>query len=112
MAPDELTILVATFGRATVAEMLLEARVYDASAALQRGLVHRVVADAAVRAEADRTAVHIAALPPLAQRINKQTLRQLAAREAGPLSETQRAAHYRYASSEEHRDAVTKFLAR
>jgi len=113
MAPDELAIMVAAVGRATMAELLLEARLYDAAQALQRGLVHRVVADAEVAAEAQATAQRIAALPPLTARINKQTLRQLAEHSSkARFDEAQRAAHYRYASSEEHRDGIAAFLKR
>ncbi len=112
MAPDELAIMQGVLGRATMTELLLEARLYDAAQALQRGLVHRVVADADVRAEARATAERIAALPALTARINKQTLRQLAASPAGSLDDAQREAHFRYASSDEHRDGIAAFLKR
>jgi enoyl-CoA hydratase/carnithine racemase len=113
MAPDELAIMVAVAGRATMAELLLEARLYDAATALERGLVHRVVDDAGVSAEAHASAERIAALPPLTARINKQTLRQLAAHASqGRFDEAERAAHYRYASSDEHREGIAAFLKR
>ena len=109
MAPDELAILVERFGLATVAELLLEARLIDAPTAAARGLVQRLVDDADVEAEALATARRIAALPGLAARITKQTLRQLA--RGGP-SEAERAAHFRYADGAEHVDGVRAFLAR
>ncbi len=113
MAPDELAIMLDVVGRATMTELLLEARLYDATQALQRGLVHRVVADTEVHAEAQATAERIAALPALTARINKQTLRQLAAASpAAPLSDAQREQHFRYAASDEHRDGIAAFLKR
>jgi enoyl-CoA hydratase len=113
MAPDELALMLDVFGRATMTELLLEARVVDAAHALQRGLVHRVVADTDLRAEAQASAERIATLPPLAARINKQTLRQLAEHaQPARLNEAQRVAHFRYASSDEHRDGIAAFLKR
>lgn len=107
MAPDELAIVVAAAGPATAAELLLEARLLDAGEALQRGLVQRVVEDAA--AEAMATAHRIAALPATVARANKRTLRQL--RRGGP-TEAERAAHFGYADSAAHREGVAAFLAR
>lgn len=109
MAPDEMATLLQVVARSTLVEMLLEARLYDGRAALQRGLVHRVVPDGDVAAQARSAAQAVAALPALPARINKQTLRQLA---AGALGETERAAHYRYAATNEHREAVLAFLER
>lgn len=108
MAPDELAILVKRLGEPVVAELLLEARLLDGPQAAARGLVHRLVDDDAVAAEAWATARRIAALPALAARINKQTLRQLA--RGGP-DEAERAAHYRYADGAEHVQGVRRFLA-
>ena len=87
--------------------MLLEARLLAADEALARGIVHRVVADAALDAEAAASAARIAALSPQAQRINKRTLRQLAA--GGP-SAAQRDEHFAYADSAEHREGLAAFI--
>ena len=78
MAPDELAGVARVAGLATAAEILLEARLLDAPTVLQRGLVHRVVADDAVAAEADATARRISAGAPRSARLNKRTLRLLA----------------------------------
>ncbi|TCP03180.1 enoyl-CoA hydratase/isomerase family protein [Caldimonas thermodepolymerans] len=108
MAPDELAAVLRAAGAATAREMLLEGRLLDAATALQRGLVHRVVPDAEVAQEAERTLERIAALAPQAARINKQTLRRL---QAGlPFGEAERQAHFRYATSADHREGVTSFL--
>jgi enoyl-CoA hydratase/carnithine racemase len=107
MAPDELDVVLAAFGRAGAAELLLEAGLLDASAALRRGLLHRLADDAA--AEAWATAQRIAQCPATVARANKRTLRQLL---AGGLTEAERAAHFGYAASASHREGVAAFLAR
>jgi enoyl-CoA hydratase len=88
-------------------EMLIEARLLGANAALQHGLVHAVVADDEVAAHAERRAAHVATLSPQAARFNKRTLRQIAA--GGP-SAAERQAHFAYADSAEHREGVTAFI--
>jgi enoyl-CoA hydratase/carnithine racemase len=107
MAPGELELLARVAGPAVLREMLLEARLFDAARALQLGLVHAVVADSEVGAQTLQRARHAAALSPQAARINKRTLRQLAA--GGPTA-TERRAHFDYAASEEHREGVTAFI--
>jgi enoyl-CoA hydratase len=84
MAHAELVALVELAGRATAAEILLEARILDAREALVKGLVTRVVPDAQVDAEAYATARRIAAGAPLVHRWHKQFLRAIA--EHRPLS--------------------------
>ena len=107
MAPGELAVLSRIVSAATLREMLLEAQLFDAPRALQLGLVHAVVADADVAAQTSQRAHRIAALSPQAARINKRTLRQIAA--GGP-SAAQRQAHFGYADSAEHREGVTAFI--
>jgi len=107
MAPGELELLAPLVGAAALREMLLEARLFDAARALQLGLVHAVIADAEVVACALQRARQSAALSPQAARLNKRTLRQIAA--GGPSAE-QRRAHFGYADSAEHREGVTAFI--
>ena len=107
MAPGELELLTRVTGPAVLREMLLEARLFDAARALQLGLVHAVIADAEVGAATLQRARHAAALSPQAARINKRTLRQIAA--GGPTA-TERSAHFDYAASAEHREGVTAFI--
>jgi len=107
MAPDEAAILLASMGRDSLAEVLLEARLLDAQTALQRGFVHRLADDTALEARA--TALRLAALPSEVARANKRTLRQL--QRGGP-TEAERAAHFDYADSQVHRNGVMGFLAR
>jgi len=109
MAPTELQLLLRVAPAAVLREMLLEARLFDAPAALACGLVHAVVADADVAATVLQRAAALQALSPLAARLNKRSLRQLA---AGGLTEAQRAEHFAYAPSAEHREGVTAFVER
>jgi len=107
MAPGELQLLQRVLPAPVLRELLLEGQLLDAQAALQRGLVHRVVTPAALAAEAEAAATRIAALSPQAARLNKQTLRQLA--EGGPTAQ-QRHDHFLYAPHPEHREGVAAFL--
>jgi enoyl-CoA hydratase/carnithine racemase len=107
MAPGELQVLAGVLGAPVLRELLLEARLLDASTALRLELVHEIVADDQVAARTRQRAEQIAQLSPQAARINKRTLRQLAA--GGP-SEAERRAHFSYADSHEHREGVLAFL--
>jgi enoyl-CoA hydratase len=107
MAPGELELLSRAVPASLLSEMLLEARLLDAEEALRRGLVHGVVADSEVATHALQRAGQIAALSPQAARINKRTLRQIAA--GGP-SAAERRAHFSYADSAEHREGISAFL--
>ena len=107
MAPAELEIVAAAFGASVLRELLIEARVLDAHAARERGLVTRVVADDQVGIEAQYAAERIARLSPQALRLNKRALREFA---TAPLSgAAQRAPHYDYADSAEHREGLAAF---
>ena len=109
MAPGELQLMCGVAGHAVLREMLLEARLLDAASALRLGLVHAVLPDAEVAAAVQQRAERLADLAPLALRINKQTLRQIA--RGGPSAE-ERHAHYQYAPGAEHREGVSAFMAK
>lgn len=107
MAPLELEVVARVAPEAVLREMLLEARLFNATAALHHGLVHAVLPDAEVAAHALTRAKAMGLLSPQAARINKRTLRQLG--NGGP-TVAERLAHYGYAPSEEHREGVTAFI--
>ena len=109
LAPSEAQIVVRVLGPTLLRELLIEARLLGAGEALARGIVNRVVDDAAVAAEALAACTRIAALSPQAQRLNKRSLRQLA--EGGP-SSAQRHDHFSYADSPEHREGLAAFAER
>jgi len=107
LAPSEAQIVAQVIGLTLLRELLIEARLLGADEALARGIVSRVVDDGAVAAEAQAACARIAALSPQAQRLNKRTLRQLAA--GGP-SSAQRHEHFGYADSPEHREGLAAFV--
>ena len=109
MAPGELERLSKVFAAPLLREMLLEARLFDAQEALRAGAVHAVVADAKVASTALQRAERIAALSPQSARINKRTMRQIAA--GGPTG-TERRVHFGYADSAEHREGIGAFIAK
>jgi enoyl-CoA hydratase/carnithine racemase len=110
MAPREIEIVARVVGETTLRELLLEARVLDADEARSRGLVTRVVPDAELAAEVRRCAEHIARLSPLALRLNKQALRSFAS--GLPSLRAERAPHYAYAASADHREGLAAFKER
>jgi enoyl-CoA hydratase len=110
MAHAELAALVQLAGRAVALEMLLEGRVFGAREALDKRLVHRVVADDQVETEAYATARRIADGAPLVARWHKQFMREIAA--GAPLSESQRDEGFRCYDSEDFRTGVRTFLAK
>lgn len=110
MAPGELEIVSRVVGATLLRELLIEARVLTATEALQRGMLSRVVADADVAAETRATAERIAALSPQALRLNKRALREFGPGMAS--TATQRAPHYAYADSPEHREGLEAFNQR
>jgi len=107
MAPRELQVLARVVPAPVLREMLLEARLLDAADALRHGLVHEIAADDALATLVQKRAERLATLSPQAARINKRTLRQIAA--GGP-SDAERRAHYAYADSPDHREGVTAFI--
>jgi enoyl-CoA hydratase len=107
LAPLEAQIVARVLPLPLLRELLLEARLLDANEAHTRGIVNRVVPDGTVAAEVQRSAERIAALSPQALRLNKITLRQLA---AGGFDDAQRLAHYTYADSAEHREGLAAFI--
>jgi len=108
MAPAEVEIVSHIVGQTLLRELLIEARLMGAAEAHQRGVVTRVVDVDQLEDEVRRVATHIAGLSPQAMRLNKRVLRAFA---RPTFSEpADRAAHYAYADSEEHREGLTAFI--
>ena len=103
MAPREAALVAGAAGELTAREMLLAAAVLDAPTMAQRGFLNRICEDDALEAEALAAARAMALLAPQAARLNKQTLRHLAAVQVP-------ADAYAYADSAEHREGVTAFM--
>jgi enoyl-CoA hydratase len=124
MAPRELQLVTRVAGEASVREMLLEARVFDAATLHARGFVQRLCAPERVHQEALETAQRMAALSPQAAKLNKQTIRaifKLNMPTAGVFinkyatkniatDDSNDAPAYAYANSAEHREGIQAFL--
>ena len=80
IAYDELAALLPLTGRAVALEILVEGRVWEATEALAKGLLTRVVPDARLEEEAYGTARRIADGAPLANRWHKRFVRRLTPR--------------------------------
>lgn len=109
MAPDEMRGLLALAGRAATLAILLEGRVFGAAEARDLGLLTRIVADAEVAAQAQRSAERISQGTPLAARINKRLSARLA--QGGALTEAEYQDYFSYADSRDHKEGVRAFLA-
>lgn len=110
MAPAELEIVLAVAGPATTLELLLEGRIIEAAKARRRGLVTRVVANDALDAEVQATALRIAAGAPLVARAHKRLVRRL--QRATPLSEAELIASYDWLESDDYREGLAAFAER
>lgn len=84
---SELRPLLSLVGSAIALEILLEGRVFDASEALAKGLVNRVVSDAALDEEVQAAAARISEGAPLVARWHKKFVQRLA--DPSPLTEAE-----------------------
>lgn len=107
---DLLDVLVQIVGRATAMEIVLEGRVYDAPEALAKGLVNRVVPDAALEEEAYGTARRIAEGAPLAARWHRRAIRRVA--DPTPVTEAEIVESFSYADTEDYHIGYQAFLGK
>ena len=108
MGYGELMGLLAVVGPAVAREILLEGRVFDAHEARDKGLVHRVVDQAALEDEVRATAARIVAGAPLVARWHKRFIRRLSAQLS--LTEADWNEGYACFDSEDYREGVRAFL--
>jgi len=108
MAPAEVEIVSHIVGQTLLREMLIEARLLGAAEAHARGIVTRVIESDALEDEVRRVALHIASLSPQAMHLNKRVLRAFARPTFSEAAD--RASHYDYADSDEHREGLQAFL--
>jgi len=104
----EMQGLYSLVGKAVTMEILLEGRVFDASEALQKHLVTRVVEDDQVEQEAYATARRIADGAPLVARWHKQFMRRQT--DPSPLSEQEKDASYLCYDTEDFHIGYNAFL--
>ncbi|WP_291586211.1 enoyl-CoA hydratase/isomerase family protein [Comamonas sp. UBA7528] len=105
MAPRELELVGREVGSMVARRMLLEAAVFSAAEMAQHGFLGPVVAAEQLDAVVQATAEKVAALSPLAARLNKQAMRSLA--QGGVPAVVQ---PYAYADDAEHREGIHAFL--
>lgn len=110
MAHVEMEALLAIASRAAALEILLEGRILDASEALARGLVTRVVPDAEVEREAYAAARRIAEGAPLVHRWHKKFLR--AVEERRPLTAAERDEAFACYDTRDFAEGRRAFLAK
>jgi enoyl-CoA hydratase/carnithine racemase len=107
---DELQAMMRVIGPASSLEILLEGRIWGAREAYEKGLVSRVVPDAAVVEEAYAAARRIAEGAPLVARWHKKFIRRLL--DPRPLTQEERDEGYACFDSEDFREGVAAFLAK
>jgi enoyl-CoA hydratase/carnithine racemase len=109
IAYDELSALLPLVGRAVALEILVEGRVWNAQEAFAKGLLTRVVADAALKNEVYATAQRIAEGAPLVARWHKAFVRRLAPRpEALTAAEIEE--NFAYFNTEDYRIGYDAFI--
>lgn len=107
MAPRELELVGRELGPMVARRMLLEAAVFSAADMAQHGFLGQVVASSQLDAVVQATAEKVAALSPMAARLNKQAMRAIAGGGAQAVAQP-----YAYADAAEHREGITAFLAK
>ncbi len=107
-AYPELAVLIDLVGRATALEILLEARVFDAAEAKEKGLVTRVVPDEQVEEETYATARRIADGAPLSNRWHKKAALRLL--NPKPITRAEYLAGFATCDSEDYREGYRAFL--
>jgi enoyl-CoA hydratase/carnithine racemase len=108
MYPGELAGFLKLAGPAVAKEILLEGRLLNAAEAYAKGLLTRVVADAAVLAEAAATAARIAAGAPLVARWHKQWIARLM--DGRPLTQDEKRASFAFLGTQDYAEGLAAFL--
>jgi len=108
IAYDELAALLPLTGRAVVLELLLQGSLWDATEALQKGLLTRVVPDNDLEQDAYATARRIADGAPLVNRWHKRFVRRLTP-QPDPLAESEIAENFAYFATEDYRIGMQAF---
>ncbi|MBB6578193.1 enoyl-CoA hydratase/carnithine racemase [Comamonas odontotermitis] len=109
MAPKEAALVASQVGAMKARQMLLEAAVFDADQMQTAGFVSRCTDPDALAAHVAETVQRVASLAPQAARLNKQTLRALA---AGDMAAPALSQPYAYADSTEHREGIAAFVGK
>ncbi len=103
----EIEVIMRLVGPARMLEILLEAQIFGASEALAKGLVHRVVEDDMVGAEAIATAQRIVDGAPLVNRWHRRFVRRLF--DPRPIAAAELDECYHFFDTEDYREGLTAF---
>lgn len=106
----EIDPIIQAVGTAVAAEILIEGRIFSGREAYEKGLLSRVVDDAAVEAEAMALAERISQGSPLSARFHKAALRKL--RGSLPISAEEDRAVNGFVETEDFQNAFRAFLAK
>ena len=114
MAYPEVEALVDLVGPSVALEILLEARVFDAEEAKDKGLVNRVVPDEELDADVAETVKRISSGAPLVNRWHKKFIRRVVAgaRTPAPLTREEAAEGFACFDTEDFQEGVRAFLAK
>jgi enoyl-CoA hydratase len=107
MAYPEIAVIRAVAGPAVAAEILLEARIFDAEEALQKGLVNRVYDDEALEGEVQAAAKRMAGGAPLVNRWHKRLLQRLA--DPAPITAAELDECYDFLDTDDYREGQAAF---
>jgi len=107
MAYPEIAVIRAIAGPAVAAEILLEARIFDAEEALQKGLLNRVYDDEALEGEVLAAAKRMANGAPLVNRWHKRMLHRLA--DPAPISAAELDECYDFLVTADYREGQAAF---
>lgn len=107
MAYPEIAQIRRIAGPAVAAEILLEARVFDAEEAFAKGLLNRLVDDEKAEEEGYAAARRMANGAPLANRWHKKFLARLA--DDTPLSEAEQDECYAFLDTADYREGMAAF---
>jgi enoyl-CoA hydratase/carnithine racemase len=111
IAYDELAAVLPLVGRAVALELLVEGRVWCAEEAAAKGLLTRLVSDAALATETAASVARIVAGAPLVARWHKQMIRRLTPAPQ-PLTDAERRANFDYFATADYRIGYDAFLAK
>lgn len=110
MAYPELEVIARVAGASVAAEILLEARIFDAEEALQKRLLTRVADDERVEDEAYASAQRIALGSPIANARHKQYLWRLS--DPTPITQAEHDECYDFLTSADYREGMAAFRAK
>ncbi len=109
IAYGELAALLPLIGRAAALEILVEGRMWGAQEAYDKGLLTRLVDDAALAAETAATTGRICDGAPLVARWHKQFIRRLTP-QPSPLTAAELDANFDYFDTEDYRIGYDAFI--